>query len=329
MQKLELQRPVSQKRVPSSGTQYAWLHYETLDSTNAEANRLYKAGKIVQPTILLADSQTAGRGTRGRQWVSPAKKGLYMSVIHPWESLLNPSLDEKPFAKKMNPAHAGPEYQSHPINNPGKTFMPADLWQWYALEQTVSNGSRSPSASPSAISSNPLNQSFPGFNASFTMAAAVAAIQTLHSRLDPETGLGPETGVGIKPVNDLFFQNKKLGGILVEAIMHAGQCNAVITGFGLNVMDDPAVSSYAGQTGQYGATSLSACFPKAIAGQWQSTAALVSNVIQDLAEIYAINLDNCYRALFNDAGSKALYQEYLTFTHLYFQQTPVSLSRHD
>lgn len=45
--------------------------FETLDSTNEEARRRAEAGDL-GPTWLMARSQTAGRGRRGRRWESPA-----------------------------------------------------------------------------------------------------------------------------------------------------------------------------------------------------------------------------------------------------------------
>ena len=45
--------------------------YETLGSTNAEALALARAGER-GPLWLTAATQSAGRGRRGSQWVSPA-----------------------------------------------------------------------------------------------------------------------------------------------------------------------------------------------------------------------------------------------------------------
>jgi len=45
------------------------VHFERIDSTNAEARRLAEAGEI-GPLWLWADVQTAGRGRLGRSWVS-------------------------------------------------------------------------------------------------------------------------------------------------------------------------------------------------------------------------------------------------------------------
>ena len=56
--------------------------FEEIDSTNAEAMRQLKAGNTGS-WIILAQSQTAGRGRRGRTWVSPAGGGVYLSLVRP------------------------------------------------------------------------------------------------------------------------------------------------------------------------------------------------------------------------------------------------------
>ena len=53
--------------------------YDTLDSTNREAQRLLAAGADC-PMLLLSEEQTAGRGRRGRAFYSPAGEGLYMTL---------------------------------------------------------------------------------------------------------------------------------------------------------------------------------------------------------------------------------------------------------
>lgn len=54
-------------------------HRLEVGSTNAEAAALAKAG-APEGTVVLADRQSAGRGRRGRGWVSPAGN-LYASVV--------------------------------------------------------------------------------------------------------------------------------------------------------------------------------------------------------------------------------------------------------
>lgn len=53
--------------------------FATLPSTQEEAHRL-AAGGVPHGTAVVAGVQTAGRGTRGRRWVSPPG-GLWMSVV--------------------------------------------------------------------------------------------------------------------------------------------------------------------------------------------------------------------------------------------------------
>ena len=49
-------------------------------STNTEAAELAAKGQR-EGTVIIADSQTEGRGRRGRTWSSPAGRNLYLSII--------------------------------------------------------------------------------------------------------------------------------------------------------------------------------------------------------------------------------------------------------
>jgi BirA family biotin operon repressor/biotin-[acetyl-CoA-carboxylase] ligase len=62
------------------------IFYDTVSSTNTIAAEL--AGKSpsggeghTEGTVIIANGQTGGRGRRGRVWVSPPEKNLYMSII--------------------------------------------------------------------------------------------------------------------------------------------------------------------------------------------------------------------------------------------------------
>lgn len=54
-----------------------------VDSTSSEALRLLQARQAVAPFVVLAESQTRGRGRRGRTWQSPVAENLYLSIAYP------------------------------------------------------------------------------------------------------------------------------------------------------------------------------------------------------------------------------------------------------
>ncbi|MFV3328704.1 bifunctional biotin--[acetyl-CoA-carboxylase] ligase/biotin operon repressor BirA [Pseudomonas sp. NY15372] len=54
--------------------------HDAIDSTNAEALRCIGEGRPA-PFVVLAERQSAGRGRRGRQWISPFAENLYYSLV--------------------------------------------------------------------------------------------------------------------------------------------------------------------------------------------------------------------------------------------------------
>lgn len=55
-------------------------HFEALPSTNVQAFELAQEGAL-HGEVVITEAQTAGKGRRGRAWVSPAGKNLAMSLI--------------------------------------------------------------------------------------------------------------------------------------------------------------------------------------------------------------------------------------------------------
>lgn len=56
--------------------------FEEIDSTNNEAKRMCASGEK-SPALIVAESQTAGRGRLGRSFYSPAESGVYFSILFP------------------------------------------------------------------------------------------------------------------------------------------------------------------------------------------------------------------------------------------------------
>ncbi|MHB0856583.1 MAG: biotin--[acetyl-CoA-carboxylase] ligase, partial [Anaerolineae bacterium] len=54
--------------------------HEEIDSTNSRAVLLARQG-AADGTVILADSQTAGRGRLGRRWLAPPGSSLLMSLV--------------------------------------------------------------------------------------------------------------------------------------------------------------------------------------------------------------------------------------------------------
>jgi len=54
--------------------------FDSIDSTNAEALRAIERLQVA-PFVVLAERQMAGRGRRGRKWVSPFAENIYYSLV--------------------------------------------------------------------------------------------------------------------------------------------------------------------------------------------------------------------------------------------------------
>ena len=129
--------------------------HDCITSTNSYlVNKSYETINSNSGFVCFAECQTAGKGRRGREWISPFGCNIYLSI----------------------------------------------LWQFQ-------NG-------PASISG-------------LSLAVGIAVIRALN-----ECGID---NVGLKWPNDIYWQGKKLAGILIEVSGEtSGPCNAVI-GLGLNL----------------------------------------------------------------------------------------------
>jgi BirA family transcriptional regulator, biotin operon repressor / biotin---[acetyl-CoA-carboxylase] ligase len=56
------------------------LYYNEVTSTQDTAAELAKNG-IAEGTVVIAETQTNGRGRKGREWISPSEGGVYLSIV--------------------------------------------------------------------------------------------------------------------------------------------------------------------------------------------------------------------------------------------------------
>jgi BirA family biotin operon repressor/biotin-[acetyl-CoA-carboxylase] ligase len=72
--------PVVAKLTQNTVFGHSFRYYDEIESTNTEARGLAADG-APEGTVVVAEHQSAGRGRLGRQWTSPAGKGLLFSVV--------------------------------------------------------------------------------------------------------------------------------------------------------------------------------------------------------------------------------------------------------
>jgi BirA family biotin operon repressor/biotin-[acetyl-CoA-carboxylase] ligase len=137
-----------------------------IDSTNTELMRRARAGRL-EPVLLVAETQTAGRGRLGRAWLSEAAG------------------TEGPMVDREAPAGARPGTLASLTFSLG---LPLDPVDWSGL----------------------------------SLAVGVSVAESLHP------------AIGLKWPNDLWWQDRKLGGILIETAT-LGEQRYVVIGVGLNV----------------------------------------------------------------------------------------------
>ena len=82
------------------------LHLPTVDSTNAYAKLHQK--ELADGTLVVADSQSAGRGRLGRRWVSPPGKNFYGTLLlkrleHPFDGTMVISLAALAVLRELAP----------------------------------------------------------------------------------------------------------------------------------------------------------------------------------------------------------------------------------
>ena len=61
--------------------------FKTIESTHSLMKQRATAGEIVPGTLIVADTQTKGRGRHERTWASPAGKNLYFNILIPLEGI--------------------------------------------------------------------------------------------------------------------------------------------------------------------------------------------------------------------------------------------------
>ncbi len=82
---------IQSKLSVSVADKLAQMHcLQEIDSTNRYASEL-ESPQVGALSVVLAEMQTAGKGRRGRQWISPYAANIYMSILWPLQRPLHES----------------------------------------------------------------------------------------------------------------------------------------------------------------------------------------------------------------------------------------------
>ncbi len=68
--------------------EFKTLQYDQLDSTNAEAARLWQTGNARPGMVIVANEQTGGKGHGNNQWESEPGKNLTFSILYKPETIM-------------------------------------------------------------------------------------------------------------------------------------------------------------------------------------------------------------------------------------------------
>ena len=212
----------------SAGLTTAWagrplLYKEETGSTNDDAFTLAAKG-YPHGTLIVASRQTAGKGRRGRTWISPEDGNVYMSI------LLKPDLrpDVTPM---LTVVMALSVYQAS-----------AELAEQAASGQDTPAG-RSP-VSPDQACKASASRELSGRSSILSahpdrVPASLEPSGSSASEQDP-AGQAASCRFGIKWPNDIVVSvdggpYRKLCGILTEMRMEDSEISAITIGIGLNV----------------------------------------------------------------------------------------------
>ena len=110
-----------QSELPTEVVGRSIRYYPRIDSTNEQVLRLAEAG-AAEGTVVVADTQTAGRGRRGRRWLDEPGQALLFSV------LLRPTCEQSQVAiLSLGAAAACAESLASEYSLPITTKWPNDL----------------------------------------------------------------------------------------------------------------------------------------------------------------------------------------------------------
>jgi biotin-(acetyl-CoA carboxylase) ligase/biotin operon repressor len=203
---------------------------EVLESTNKTA-KIFALDGAPHGTVVISDSQTDGKGRGGKLFYSPKSAGLYMSIIlHPSALGLSNSVE---FAQST--AYINSSEIKQKESNESEFLHSAAYINSSEIKQKEPNKSEFTHSAAYANSSeikqfsSQIHQKEPLKTAAVITQIAAAATVLAITKV---CGIEPQ----IRRVNDIYFEDKKISGILTEIVadLETGNIQFAVVGVGIN-----------------------------------------------------------------------------------------------
>ena len=184
-----------------------------IDSTNTELMRRARAGRL-EPVLLVAEQQTAGRGRLGRQWFSGQEAGRDAQAAAPGR----PQQGSAPVGGSAAHEVASVGAQAAAPGRPQQGTAPSG---GSAAHEVASVGAQTSLTFSLGLPLAPLDWS------GLSLAVGVSIVQSLHPDLR------------LKWPNDVWLHDRKLAGILIETAS-LGDTRYAVVGVGINIRERAA-----------------------------------------------------------------------------------------
>lgn len=188
------------------------IHFNEIDSTNTYVLKNYK--NLNNYDVIIADIQTGGRGRRDNKWISSDKDNLYFSFVIKPDKKINYSIAELSQLAALS------------IYDTIIGIFNDKLYFRKELKNNLKSDAKSNSKSDIENGLKNLKNFKNPVNNDLRTIFKDEIINDLKNNLK------------IKWPNDIYVQDKKLSGILIETVLKESNVEVIVIGIGINLNSD-------------------------------------------------------------------------------------------
>lgn len=188
------------------------IHFNEIDSTNTYVLKNYK--NLNNYDVIIAEIQTGGRGRRDNKWISSDKDNLYFSFVIKPDKKINYSIAELSQLAALS------------IYDTIIGIFNDKLYFRKELKNNLKSDAKSNSKSDIENGLKNLKNFKNPVNNDLRTIFKDEIINDLKNNLK------------IKWPNDIYVQDKKLSGILIETVLKESNVEVIVIGIGINLNSD-------------------------------------------------------------------------------------------